>query len=507
MPTIFICYGRADRSFVDRIVPLIHQVHGLNSVWFDGRIRGGDEWWQVILDQIAHCELFVYVISNESMNSPYCQAELREARRLHKPILPLRVRPGLDYPERFPQDLKEALVKIQYLEMAPGVRDTKEVTEFYAALKQGLERKPPSPLIPLAPEPVLCPAPLERTHNRNTQYLKWGIGALLAALTIGAIIIGLSVFMDDNALIGTPVLNAVDDSNIQLSPKPLAETPTNLIDATTTPMPTFTVMPVSDTATFTHTPSITPSPEPLATAIPTLIPAHSSNSAWITVTRQYRDVLFVEVPAGCFMMGTDEGEHDEHPAHELCLDDFWIMKTEVTRAMYAACAAAGGCTAIATPNIAGNDNQPINHVNWDQANDFCDWLDARLPSESEWEYAARGPEGWLYPWGNEFIPDNAVYINNSGDQIAQVGSMPGGASWVGALDMSGNVWEWTSSFAKPYPYNRRDGREGTSNLILINRVTRGGSYANESEFLRAANRSSYSPDTAIGLIGFRCAHK
>lgn len=92
MAQIFVSYSRSDRSFLDNFVPLIHKVYGNGSIWFDEDIHGGANWWQMIISEIKNCELFIYLISNESLESQYCQAELREALRLHKPILPIIVR-------------------------------------------------------------------------------------------------------------------------------------------------------------------------------------------------------------------------------------------------------------------------------------------------------------------------------------------------------------------------------------------------------------------------------
>jgi hypothetical protein len=122
MAQIFISYSRADRQFVDNFVPLIQRVYGNDSLWYDDRIHGGADWWQLILNEIARCNLFVYLISNESLESPYCQAELREALRLNKQILPVivrRLKPP--YPGNIDDDLAEVLKRTQYVDLS-GVR-------------------------------------------------------------------------------------------------------------------------------------------------------------------------------------------------------------------------------------------------------------------------------------------------------------------------------------------------------------------------------------------------
>ncbi|TVR19435.1 MAG: hypothetical protein EA396_12540, partial [Anaerolineaceae bacterium] len=160
------------------------------------------------------------------------------------------------------------------------------------------------------------------------------------------------------------------------------------------------------------------------------------NDDWTPVERDFDGITMVQVPAGCFMMGYD-GEGGEQ-----CFDEpFWIDKYPVTNRQYG------------SSGFWSGDDLPRESVNWFDARDFCEARGGRLPTEAEWEYSARGPDGWIYPWGNEFFANNVV---NSGGRTADVGSRPGGVSWVGALDMSGNVWEWTSSLFEPYPYDADD---------------------------------------------------
>lgn len=209
----------------------------------------------------------------------------------------------------------------------------------------------------------------------------------------------------------------------------------------------------------------------------------------------------VLVPAGCFDMGSITND-DEKPVHEQCFNTpFWIDKTEVTQAQFR----ANNGVQARNSRFSG-DNRPVEQITWFEADAYCRQRGGRLPTEAEWEYAARGPESWVYPWGDSFVADNAVYFSNSGNQTANVGSRPEGASWVGAQDLSGNVWEWTSSLYNPYPYNASDGREAnTGSRTNVSRVLRGGSWINNSDSLRAAYRLRYHPDLRNGYSGFRCA--
>ncbi|MBZ0280686.1 MAG: formylglycine-generating enzyme family protein [Anaerolineae bacterium] len=146
----------------------------------------------------------------------------------------------------------------------------------------------------------------------------------------------------------------------------------------------------------------------------------------------------------------------------------------------------------------------MENITWFEARDFCALRGGHLPTEAEWEFAARGPDGLTYPWGDDFIPENVVYRENSNNQTADVGSRPAGASWVGALDMGGNVWEWVNSLYQPYPYDADDGREDL-NRTDVSRVVRGGSFFYDTVDLRAANRSGNDPSYRYGFAGFRCA--
>jgi iron(II)-dependent oxidoreductase len=211
------------------------------------------------------------------------------------------------------------------------------------------------------------------------------------------------------------------------------------------------------------------------------------------VIQTFSGVEMVKVPAGCFMMGHNAGRRDERPAHQICFNvPYWIDRTEVTNKQYG------------QPGVFKGDNRPRDNLLWSEARDFCQRRGGRLPTEAEWEYAARGPDNWIYPWGADLIEDNLVFDRNSNGQPADVGSRPAGASWVGALDMSGNVFEWVSSLYKPYPYKADDGREDLTDTTGL-RVFRGGINSYIDYAAGGAIRFWARPDQRDWFIGFRCA--
>lgn len=188
----------------------------------------------------------------------------------------------------------------------------------------------------------------------------------------------------------------------------------------------------------TWTPTSTLSPEQLAMT-PML-----HNAAWTPYEKDFDGIPMVLVPAGCFMMGSTTND-DEQPVHEQCFDQaFWIDKYEVTNEQYSSL----GCE-----TYSSEPNQARNCVTWFDAKAFCESRSARLPTEKEWEYAARGPDNLMYSWGNEWDENKAVWRGNANNQTAPVGTYPAGKSWVGAMDMSGNLWEWVSALYQVYEYD------------------------------------------------------
>ncbi len=220
-------------------------------------------------------------------------------------------------------------------------------------------------------------------------------------------------------------------------------------------------------------------------------------------------MAFVHVPGGAFLMGAgaEDGyaEADEKPQHRVHLDGYWMGKVTVTNAQYACYRAAQGKRHIYMKHKA---DYPVVNVRWQDAVAFCAWASAqsgmmvRLPTEAEWEKAARGTDGRLYPWGNE-APNAQLAVFNTED-VRVVGSCPAGTSAYGALDMAGNVWEWVSDwYAADYYANAPD-ENPTGPASGEYRVLRGGSWFNSVRNLRASVRFRFFPDYADFNLGFRC---
>ena len=268
------------------------------------------------------------------------------------------------------------------------------------------------------------------------------------------------------------------------------------------PTPTPVAAPPTPTRLPTHTPA--PSPTPLAAGAatsepePTPIPAPSVTDA------------MVDIPAGPFSMGADTGNPDERPAHEVDVPAFQMDKFEVTNADFAAFVEATSYQTDAEKRGAsrvwrdeygdGKDNHPVVRASWNDALAYCTWLGKRLPTEAEWEKAARGPEGFTYSWGNDYDATKANGKDSGLRGTTVVGSYsPNG---YGLLDIAGNVWEWTSDWYQAYPANPVTDQFYGEKF----RVVRGGGWFEEAPQLVTYNRNAADPEkTANDDLGFRCA--
>ncbi len=252
-------------------------------------------------------------------------------------------------------------------------------------------------------------------------------------------------------------------------------------------------------------PATTGTPEQLTCT--SQVPASDASMRW------YDGTTLIYVPAGKFAMGVQGGQ--DNPLHEVQLDDFWIYQTEVTNAMYAACVAGGGCTAPAVlpsyPDVSQVDYQaaefadrPMVSVTWAQADTYCKWMNARLPTEAEWEKTARSTDARTYAWGEDAPDCHRLNYNNCVGMPADVLDYPTSASPYKALNTAGNASEWVSDWYSATYYNESPAAnpQGPTNGQV--RSVRGGSFASTAEDVRTFTRASEDPQKSRADLGFRC---
>ena len=218
----------------------------------------------------------------------------------------------------------------------------------------------------------------------------------------------------------------------------------------------------------------------------------------------------VLIPAGEFTMGSDHGV--ERPPHQVFIEAFEIDILEVTNEEFEGFVTERGYETEAEKAgepqtwrsyAEGKPKRPVVKVTWNDAQAYCQWAGKRLPTEAEWEKAARGEEGYIYPWGNDWDPTKANTKEGGYRDTTIVGSFPDGASPYGVMDMAGNVAEWTTSWFKAYP-----GYPGGDNEAQYfgekYRVIRGGGWFSEAEQVRTTERSCSSEELRNDDVGFRC---
>ncbi len=374
---------------------------------------------------------------------------------------------------------------------------------------------------------------VKTTHVKPHKLLPILVGSSI--FSVGLIVVG---YLFITGQIPAPAMNflqkkqptlvveeTIDISNFIETQTPTLENLSNLIEEKDIlPLevtPTLTVELIMDT----ETPTLIPIPS--ATATPSILAAEIK----INEKDQAEIVL---IPAGDFLMGSDEDTDPyywgaEGPSHRVFLDGYWIYRNEVTNGMYQACVSAGACPrpqskeSRTRESYYGNpdyDNYPVLNITYMSALSYCRWIGGRLPTEAEWEKAARGDQdARLFPWGNTPAEGNQANFcdhgcpgeisdNDKNDgyrDTAPVGSYPDGMSLFGLYDTAGNVWEWVFDYFGPLYYEISPEKNPRGPQSAQYRVIRGGGWNNPSYGVRVVQRAGADPNNFFDTIGFRCA--
>lgn len=551
---IFISYRRADTPYVtDHIYDYMRVQFGEGNVFLDvGSVPFGVDFRQYLNEQIADHEVVLVMIGPQwaqmirdraGRTDDFVRIEIESALRLNKLIIPVRVM-GAELP-----DFSTLPASIQDLQWrnAAEIRRQPDFAGDCARLAQGIKEYLVRQLVPtvLAAVREVTPAPPPASPD-NRKALKQPVPMDPVSL-LSDRIKQLSNDSREQAML----IFEIDD--LQKDDRYRAQVPDLLLRLTKRD-DVLTVRNLRRTEELLGRLLPDSGREksiPTAPAIVRQPPSPPTEPAAGTRRVDAVGIPMVYVPAGKFMMGSTEQQvedafherkrldktaqkawyEDQLPQHEQIMPQgFWLDLTPVTNEAYARFVSAGGYqkpdywTEVGWawvqkekargPKDYSNfaaPQQPRVGVTWFEAWAYAHWRGGRLPTESEWEWAAREPENCLYPWGNTFDASRLIYKENSGGKSAVVGEgiRQAGASWVGALDLSGNIWEWCSSLYHPYPYRARDGRENSLLAGSSPPVVRGGSWDSLLDYARASSRSfGLHPNDRSDGLGFRvvCDH-
>ncbi|MFZ5881103.1 MAG: SUMF1/EgtB/PvdO family nonheme iron enzyme [Chloroflexota bacterium] len=502
---IFLCHAAQDGPVVQKLHHYLKQ-HGVQPWMAELDLPPGKTRETGIQHALLTSDILLVCLSRNSAD-----AGDRLSREITFALETARTRPG-GAPRIIPARLDKCAIP-------DGLNRYPAVDLFGAEGGQRLlESLTPGVQAPPAaqPAPAAQKKPLDAIHwkvppprRKTTPQVPWlwlGLGGI-TLLLIACAALGMFYWVNRSA---TPVIPVA------------APTQMPALAASTAAIPTLTSTP-------TLIPLANASPQPVLlptqAAVPSLIPSPTP----VSVTGS-DGMTLLYVPAGTFSMGNPIEEamaqceqaggpctrdlENEQPRHEVHLDAYWIDKTEVTNGMYRQCVASGACEppvqfdAPAHAPYYGNptfDDYPVVHVTWEMARKYCAWAGRQLPSEAQWEKAARGTDARVYPWGNQAPNSGLLNYRGNPNGLMKVGSFPFGASPYGVLDMSGNAFEWIFDwYAKDY-YQRSPASNPTGPDSGKGRVVRGGSWDSAGNFTRAGFRWGHTPSKASDFIGFRCA--
>lgn len=475
---VFLSYSRKDKKFIDRLLKDL-EAEGIN-VWLDRSdiYAGNETWHEQIVEGISASPVFILVVSPDSVKSDEVNSELILAREKKKTIIPV-----LYKPTKISKKMQYQLAGKQYIDFSEGdySENLREVTNTLNRIG--------------AAEKTIDPENLpSKSDSLLSNFPVWGwVGGGVVLLLV--LIFGINSLFRGSTLepTSTPTINALA----------LVEVPTETkIPPTETLEPTPPEILVEEIILPTETP-LPDSPTPTEIPSPTPYPAQVTDA---------QGVEMVLIPAGEIIMGSNTHEANAYPAHPVETGAYYIDKYEVTNSSFSKCVKEGACDPPRSLSSKTRSNYyedsdyafyPVIWVSWNDAETYCEWRGGRLPSEAEWEKAARGDDGRTYPWGDEMgtecVEANYWKFTGCGDTRA-IGTTLGESPY-GAFEMAGNVWEWVQDELILYP----GGRSGSiSSSEVGNKVLRGGSWLDSDAKIKTTFRFSAPDDSDDNDIGFRC---
>ena len=424
-------------------------------------------------------------------------------------------------------DLAPAVCRVveQALAKEPGRRfpTAGQFAQALSAAAAGAPSLQAQTIVERAPLETVTAKPPSATRRLPTRFslVLRGAAAVVGLIVIIALVMG-GLALANGVGLG-PLAQATMTATVTRATA--TATPQELADAQAE-LAAVTIEEPTEEPTATHTPAPTVTETPVSTPTPAF-------SAGDSIVAESDGKTMVYVPAGDFLQGSmpadPEARDVEMPQRTVVLDAFWIDRTETTTAQYQQCVQAGACRPphdtssrqrFAYYGNAEFAQYPVIWVSWNMADAYCRWAERRLPTEAEWEKAARGTDGRIFPWGNELPTSNTANIcdancpyewadrtlNDGYWDTAPAEAFPAGASPYGALNMAGNVWEWVSDFYDPNYYQYAPQTNPTGPETVGTHVLRGGSWQNAWAFVRTATRDRETrfPENLYN-VGFRCA--
>ncbi|HLY30444.1 MAG TPA: SUMF1/EgtB/PvdO family nonheme iron enzyme [Ktedonobacterales bacterium] len=442
-PSVFASHSHLDNAFGLRLIADLRAKLGDAAVWYDvsGGLHGGDEWRREIVKQITTRDVFMVILSPNALASAYVQWEMDMAYHLYL----------TQHKRLLPIHYQPCALEIDW-----------EIIHWLPC------RDPQQDEVGYAQDVI----------------------AILADL--------LQTPAGDKTLLRTP---------------PSVAIPTPMPSSSTTPMRVAAPQVVAP-------PLIASPPTPAASMLPSdHLPAQLVSLGFVGKTYNGVEAItppLCDVPAGSFPMGSSkqrdkQAANDELPQKDMFVRAFQIARHPVTVAEYACYVHATGQQPSGWQDQASKLDHPVVNVSWHEAMAYARWLAQttgqlwRLPTEAEWEKAARSTDGRIYPWGDEWDNTRANTRDGGPGRTTPMGSYPSGVSPYGAQDMTGNVWEWCSSLVRRYPYDPATCED--PNNTTDERVLRGGSWNSLPQHSRAASRDGFRPDLWVNLLGFRLARQ